>query len=105
MNKALSDTVPNQFAQAYGILVNAGITGGIFASNFLGVLIPLEEEGQEAMLADTNWRVVYGFPILLALYTILVTTFKFKKLSISDLLKDVNDSETALKEIRKVYRC
>jgi len=78
MNKALGDTVPNHYAQAYGILVNAGITGGIFFSNFLGVLIPLEEAGKDAMMADKNWRVVYGFPIILATYSILVTLFKFR---------------------------
>ena len=42
-SKALNDSVPAEVIQYYGVLVNAGICVGIFVSNFLAIIVPLEE--------------------------------------------------------------
>ena len=43
LSQALNDNVPAEVIQYYGVLVNAGICMGIFASNFLAIIVPLEE--------------------------------------------------------------
>jgi MFS family permease len=42
--KTLNDTIPSEVMYLYGGLVNGCFTFGIFASNFLGMIIPLDNE-------------------------------------------------------------
>lgn len=105
VGQALNETIPSDFLQAYGILTNGGITGGIFMSNFLGALLPLEEDGAVKMMSDGNWRIVYGFPILLALFSLLVISISIKEFSVVSLLKKAEDKPRAIYAICKVYTC
>mmetsp|Transcript_11875 Transcript_11875/g.20088 ORF Transcript_11875/g.20088 Transcript_11875/m.20088 type:complete len:189 (+) Transcript_11875:191-757(+) len=44
LSKALNDTVPFKVSQYYSVLINSGICFGIFFSNFLGLLVPIEDQ-------------------------------------------------------------
>ena len=74
-------------------------------SNFLGVWVPLEEEGADKMMSDGNWRIVYGFPILLALFSIAVIVLWIKEFSVLSLLKRDEDKPRAIAAICRVYLC
>lgn len=81
LGKAINDTVPAQSQQIYGAFVNAGFGIGIFLSNLLGLLVPIDngKDGDvQKMIDDQNWRIVFGFPILLELYTVIVLLFIIK---------------------------
>lgn len=68
LSKAINDTVPARNLPVYGAFVNAGFAIGITFSNFLGLLIPLDngEQGDiQKMKDDENWRLVFGVPILI----------------------------------------
>lgn len=97
LSRSINDTVPMRNSQFYGGFVNAGFCAGAFLSNLMGLLIPLDngQEGDvEKMLADENWRLVLGFPLILQIYSILVLTFVIKHVSIIDLLQhEEPDSE------------
>lgn len=54
LSKAINDTVPAQSQQIYGTFVNAGFGIGIFISNLLGLLVPIDisNEGNEQNMID-----------------------------------------------------
>ena len=45
---------------------------GIFLSNLLGMLVPLQDK--QHMLDDQMWRVVYGFPVVIQLFSVYALT-------------------------------
>ena len=52
--------------------MNAGYNAGIVLINCLqAAIIPLKDEGKEALIEDTNWRIIFGIPIALELTVIL----------------------------------
>lgn len=65
--------------------MQAGFAFGIFTSNLMGLLIPIDngKEGDvQKMIDDQNWRIVFGFPILLEIYVIAILLFVIKNESI-----------------------
>ena len=65
--------------------MNAGFGIGIFFSNLMGLLIPINngEDGDvQKMKDDQNWRLVIGVPIILEIYTLIVLIFIIKHESI-----------------------
>lgn len=81
LSKAINDTVPAKDSAIYGAFVNAGFAIGITLSNCMGMLIPLDngEEGDiQKMKDDENWRLLFGVPIILEIYTILALLYIFK---------------------------
>lgn len=56
------------------------------------------------MLDDQNWRLVFGLPIVLEIYTILMLVFFIKQESIIKLLQSESPGSDVLhNELRKVY--
>ena len=49
LSKAINDTVPAKNAPVYGAFVNAGFGIGIFLSNLLGLMIPINDEKEGAI--------------------------------------------------------
>lgn len=89
LGRAINDTVPAKNIALYGAFVNAGYGIGIALSNLMGLMIPLNngEEGDlQKMKDDENWRVVFGVPIILEVYTLIVLLFIIKHESIIKLL-------------------
>ena len=43
LSRVINDTVPAQSAPKYGAFVNAGFAIGIFGSNLMGLIIPLDD--------------------------------------------------------------
>lgn len=85
LSRAINDTVPALNAPQYGAFVNAGFGIGIFFSNLMGLIIPINngEEGDiQKMKDDQNWRLVLGVPIILEIYTLIVLIFIIKHDSI-----------------------
>lgn len=69
--------------------MNAGFNAGNFLSNFFGLMIPLDNGGEgdvQKMIDDENWRIVFGFPIVLELFAIVTLLFIIKHESIIQLL-------------------
>lgn len=65
----------------------------------MGLLIPLNngEEGDiQKMKDDENWRLVFGVPILLEIYTLVVLLFIIKHESIIKLLQVEEATSTLL---------
>lgn len=107
LSRAINDTVPAQSQQIYGAFVNAGFGIGIFVSNLLGLLIPLDNGkvgDVQKMIDDQNWRIVFGFPILLEIYTVLALIFVIKNESMIQLLqKEDPSTELVQTELKKIY--
>lgn len=100
LSKAINDTVPAEHASLYGAFVNAGFGIGLFFSNLMGLLIPIDngEEGDvQRMKDDQNWRLVFAVPILLELYTIIILLFYIKYESIIQLVQDNEPNSDLLK--------
>jgi hypothetical protein len=55
------------------------------------------------MKNDQNWRIVFGFGILLNLYGIAVVATLFREPSLKDFLGREQDKEKIYKELRKIY--
>lgn len=93
--------------QKYGIVINAGICLGVFFSNFLALLVPLEVKNDptsyEALKLDNNWRIVYGFPALVELFSLIILLCSVKHISLLDLVK-TDQKEEAVVLIKKIYR-
>lgn len=56
------------------------------------------------MINDSNWRYVFGLPILFEVYGIIILIFIIKHESIIELLrKESKDSKLLLGELKKIY--
>ena len=82
LSKAINDTVPAKDATLYGTFVNGGFGVGLFFSNLMGFLIPVDDGNVQLMKDDENWRIIFGVPIVLEIFTILVLVFYIKHESI-----------------------
>ena len=88
MTKVLNDTVPSEVMNLYGGLINISFSFGIFASNFLGMIIPLDDEQSESKIKETNlWRIIYGMPIIFEFLGLIIVIFLFKQPSLINLVK------------------
>lgn len=74
-SQAMNDTVPSDHINMYGWLINSGFMLGILLSNMLGMLVPLQDKAM--MREDEMWRVVYGFPVALQLFSVFALTVLF----------------------------
>ena len=87
----------------YGLSINISITFGLTSITLISTeIIPLEENGKEGMLADENWRWVFGCSILVNILSILIVLFIFPNPSLKDHLRTLND-EDSIKELSKIY--
>jgi MFS family permease len=100
--KMLDETVPTQYNSAFGTATNSCMSCGIMTALLLGALLP-EDDDLEAQLKDNNWRIIYGFPYVCEVLTILMFMTCFKEDSITYSIS-VGDTESALRLISKVYR-
>mmetsp|Transcript_5134 Transcript_5134/g.8730 ORF Transcript_5134/g.8730 Transcript_5134/m.8730 type:complete len:122 (-) Transcript_5134:1278-1643(-) len=81
--KCLNETIPNEHMQTYTLWINSGFCLGIFLINLLQVLlVPIEEDGEEAMMEDQMWRLIFGCTMASQLVFGLVIHFKFPILSL-----------------------
>ena len=80
-SKAMDNYIPASTVQKYSILLNSGLCWGIFFSNFLGLLVPVEDaddpSSYQALKDDENWRVVYGFCGIAQFFVVISVIFFF----------------------------
>lgn len=109
--KMLDETVPVHLHSIFGTATNSFMSGGIMIALLLGVLLPDEiltdSEGKDSyniagLKADTNWRVIYGFPYVCQALTILMFLTCWREDSIAFTI-GMGDDENALKLIEKIY--
>ena len=82
----------------------AGINfGGMFINVLSANIIPLQEEGPEKLQNDQNWRIVFGFPIILEVMALFFLFFFFPNPSLKDSLRILPDEE-AKRELSKIYK-
>jgi len=97
----LDETVPAYLSSSFGTATNTLLAGGIAVAIVLAILLP-ESDDVEALKADGNWRIIYGFPYLCQFLTNLLFLTAFREDSIVFNIANGND-EDALLLIRKVY--
>ena len=103
IGKAISETVPSQFGQRYGILVNSGIQLGVLICQSFGVLLPnLNREDPaniEALRNDMNWRLIWLIPVVLELVSLAFIPIFYKHLSLKKLIQNEKKFELAKSEV------
>jgi len=75
--KMLDESIPIHLSSSFGTASNSFLSFGIMIALLLGVFLP-EDDDQVGMENDGNWRIIYGFPFLCQLLTIIVFAFGFK---------------------------
>jgi MFS family permease len=90
IGKAISETVPSQFGQRYGILVNSGIQFGVLISQTFGVLLPnlnrADPANLEALRNDKNWRIIWLLPVVFELVSLAFIPVFYRHLSLKKLI-------------------
>ena len=99
--KMLDETIPVNLISSFGTATNSMMAAGIMIAIVLGLFLP-EGDDLQGQLDDGNWRVLYGFPYICQVITILIFTFVFKQESITYSIAN-NDDEQALALIKRVY--
>ena len=64
MGKSLDETVLSQYSTLFGCMTNAFICTSVWLAMIMGLILPKEEED---FVADNNWRIVFGMPIVFAM--------------------------------------
>ena len=88
-------------------MLNGGFAIGLFISNLLGFIVPLDhgDKGDVLkMIEDERWRIVFSAPILLSIISIICLLCFIKEVSIISLLdKEDADSQVLQDELKKIY--
>jgi hypothetical protein len=85
--------------QQFAVAGNLGISGGIGVIQFIAIMIcPTEEDSIEVMKKDENWRLVFGFNILLNVYGIIVIALLFREPSLKDFLRREEDKKSFMED-------
>lgn len=99
--KMLDETVPIQLSSSFGTATNTFLSGGIMVALLLGAGLP-DDSDFEGQVDDGFWRVIYGFPLICNVITILMFLTCFREDSITYSISTDNDAD-ALSLIKKVY--
>ncbi len=100
MGKSIDETIPSEISGSFGILVNAYICFGIMSSYFLGALLPSDEEDY----ASTEmWRVIFAFPIIVAIMQQLLFLIVYREEPIGYCITAGREEE-AKKLMRRIYK-
>ena len=104
--KVMIDTIPNEVAQQYGVLVNMGLNVGIFMINLLqSILCPFVADGVENLRSDKNWMLILAFTWLLQLTSFMLIWFKYPHPSLKDALINCGDNhEDNLNKVAQIYK-
>jgi len=97
----LDETVPAYLSSSFGTATNTLLAGGIAVAIILGAFLP-EADDKEGLLADGNWRIIYGFPYICQALTNLLFLTCFREDSIVFSIGN-GDDESAITLIKKVY--
>ena len=100
--KMLDETVPLHLNSAFGSATNSCMAAGIMVALLLGLILP-EDDDTLGQKEDGNWRIIYGFPYICQILTILIFMTCFREDSITYSIS-IGDDEAALRLISKVYR-
>lgn len=103
IGKAISETVPCQYGQRYGILVNSGIQFGVLASQSFGIFLPnlnrQDPNNLEALRNDQNWRLIWLVPVIFELVSLTFIPVFYKHLSLKKLIYNDTKYDLAKSEI------
>jgi len=84
----------------FGTFTNSVINIGVSMVLFMGAFLPKDTEDWEA---DEKWRIIYGCPIIFAIFTCCFFTFIFKSEPITYCIRNNRDAE-ALTFIKMLYK-
>lgn len=102
LSQSLNETIPTQYLQTYGQAVNSGYCLGIVLINLIACfLVPLPENGSQALLDDQNWRIIFGAPIVVSIVAQILILTMFSNPSLKEL---INSSSPCDVQIQKIYR-
>lgn len=100
MGKSIDETLPSELSGKFGTFLNTYICVGVMGCFFLGALLPTDEADY---VNDEMWRVIYAFPILIAIIQITLFLFIFKEEPIAYSIAMGRDDE-AKRLMRRVYK-
>ena len=92
LNQAISETIPVNEQQRYMVWINVSIGLGMLAAQLANMILPLagfDIDGQphqlttndstcEALVENQSWKLVWGFPILLKVLSIIIVPLTIK---------------------------
>jgi hypothetical protein len=83
--------------------MNSGIQVGAFMTSLFGVFLPRFDE-PEMLKNDQNWRIIWLFPVVLEIISLICIPVFFKHLSLKALIQNDSLRDLAVSELRKTYR-
>jgi len=99
-NLMLAETIPSSKFDSFSIMINVGIMGGLMLCLLIGSPLP----SLDATSAATTklWMIPYGFPIVIALFNIILFLTYITEDSLKNLVKCDKELE-ATNLIKKIY--
>ena len=76
-SKSITENFPEKLAATLAMMCNASICIGIFTCFVLGGILP-DPDDLEANKDDQLWRVIYGMPAAIGVFSILILLFVFR---------------------------
>ena len=80
----ITETVPTNLCEIYGLAMNNGIITGMLITNLFGFILPIS--GTEESKTTNLWRVSVGFGLIPAMITQVLFQFSFKKESLKYII-------------------
>ena len=94
MGKIITDSIPNEVMQKYSLVTNIGISFGILYVGLIqAIILPLKEDGKEALLANETWRIIWGYPIINQIFFSILIAIFYKNPSLQDEINRENYDE------------
>jgi len=100
--KMITETIPDRYISTFAMAHNASLCFGLFVCFSLGFILP-DPKDFEANVHDELWRVIYGFPAIVALIEIvlILTVFTLEPTAACVMS---GDEAAGLAHMRRVYR-
>lgn len=103
LGKCISDTIPIEVQQYYGVASNSGVCFGIFMVGIVqAAMLPIFEDGLDALKNDEMWRFAYGIQIILNLIVGELINIWLPSIQLKPLI-DAGDEEAAKAMLKRIY--
>ncbi len=95
--------MPEKLAARFAMFVNASVCIGFTPCYGMGSILPDPKGDVQALKQDENWRVIFMFPALIGVFSLVMLFLVFKEEPITFCI--VSDrNEEAIRHMKKVYR-
>ena len=77
-NKMLVETIPAHMMSSFGTLMTTFVLIGFSTANVGGGLLIPDERDYEGHKKNETWRIIYGYPIFVSIFIVLLYIFIIK---------------------------